>query len=49
MCNPKPIFKIQIKFEDFLEKLSIINFGFLTTKQKSLIYILALFWNVNSC
>jgi len=38
ISNPKPIFKIQIKFEDFLEKLSILKFDFLTRKLKTLIY-----------
>ena len=32
ISNPKPIFKIQIKFEEFLEKLSILKFDFLTRK-----------------
>jgi len=31
LSNPKPIFKIQIKFEEFLEKLSISKIRFSTT------------------
>jgi len=49
ISNPKLIFKIQIKFQEFLEKLSILNFTFLTTKLKTLIYNLYLFSIVNSC
>ena len=49
ISNPKLIFKIQIKFREFLEKLSILNFTFLTTKLKTLIYNLYLFSIVNSC
>jgi len=32
LCNPKPIFKNLIKFEEFLEKLSILEIGFSTKK-----------------
>ena len=32
LSNPKPILEIQIKFEEFLEKLSILKFDFLTRK-----------------
>jgi hypothetical protein len=49
ISNPKLIFKIQIKFDEFLEKLSILNSVFLTTKLKTLIYNLILFWIINSC
>ena len=38
ISNPKLILEIQIKFVQFLEKLSILKFDFLTRKQKSLIY-----------
>ncbi|PVX45877.1 hypothetical protein C8C85_1686 [Flavobacterium sp. 103] len=43
ISNPKPIFKIQIKFDEFLEKLSILKIGFSTRKQNSLIYNLYIF------
>lgn len=49
ISNPKPIFKNQIKFDDFLEKLSILKIGFSTRKQNSLIYNLYIFLIVNSC
>ena len=32
ISNPKLIFKIQIKFNEFLEKLSILTIRFLTKK-----------------
>lgn len=38
ISNPKLILEIQIKFSQFLEKLSILNIGFSTRKQNSLIY-----------
>lgn len=43
ISNPKPILEIQIKFTEFLEKLSILKIGFSTRKQNSLIYNLSLF------
>ena len=38
ISNPKLILEIQIKFGEFLEKLSILKIGFLTKKLKTLIY-----------
>ena len=32
ISNPKPILEIQIKFAEFLEKLSILKFDFSTRK-----------------
>jgi hypothetical protein len=49
ISNPKLIFKIQIKFDEFLEKLSILKIGFSTKNTKPLIYNLYNFSIVNSC
>lgn len=38
ISNPKLILEIQIKFGEFLEKLSILKIRFSTKKLKSLIY-----------
>jgi hypothetical protein len=38
ISNPKPTLEIQIKFGEFLEKLSILKIGFSTRNIKSLIY-----------
>jgi hypothetical protein len=43
ISNPKLILEIQIKFGEFLEKLSILKISFSTRNQNSLIYNLSIF------
>ena len=49
ISNPKLILEIQIKFDEFLEKLSILKTVFSTRNLKTLIYNLYKFSIVNSC